>query len=194
MKVCISSLFAAPLGVHHIEYLAACKELGDLHLAIVNNDKQVLIKGSCPFQSERERFNIVSELKCVDCVVLAIDSDGGVSETLRKIVHDYTLIYGILDKFTGEAQKLDFFFAKGGGDRKSESELPVKEVETCKELGIKIVFGVGSYEKTGASSSSLSMAFKWHKEKYKEEILGELLKEKFGINSVEELEKWIRCC
>lgn len=161
MKIIISSGFFGPVGVHHIKYLKAAKALGNLHIVILNRDYQVDLKGSCPFQDEEERFNILSELKCVDRVILSIDKDGGVADTLEHLVNNYETAYHQLDIFTGNKSDIQWIFAKGG-DRTGRSKLPAKEVETADRLGIRLIFGVGGKEKEGASSSSLSKAFRWY--------------------------------
>jgi len=164
MKAIICSGHFNPLGVHHIKYLQDAKSRGDMLFVIVNSDEQIKLRGSCPFQDENERIKIVESLGCVDQVYLAIDKDGGISDTLEKIVSKYESVYSTLDVFTGCKQNIEWYFAKGGGDRKSRDELPIKEVETADRLGISLIFGVGGIEKSGASSSSLSNAFRWYLE------------------------------
>jgi cytidyltransferase-like protein len=112
-----------------VEYLEKAKELGDYLVVIVNNDLQRAIKGSKEFMDEDERMQIVAALRCVDEVVLSIDTDSTVCQTLA-LVHPN-------------------IFAKGG-DRFS-SEIP--ESPICKELGITIQDGLG--EKIQSSSSIL---------------------------------------
>lgn len=162
MKGIICSGHFNPLGAHHVKYLQDAKSRGDMLFVIVNSDKQIKLRGSCPFQDEQERIKIVESLGCVDQVYLAIDKDGGISETLEKIISKYEFVYSTLDVFTGGKQNIEWYFAKGGGDRKSRDELPIKEVEMADRLGISLIFGVGGIEKSGASSSSLSKAFKWY--------------------------------
>lgn len=162
MKAIVCSGHFNPLGLHHVKYLQDAKSRGDMLFVIVNSDEQIKLRGSCPFQDENERIKIVESLGCVDQVYLAIDKDGGISETLEKIVSKYEFVYSTLDVFTGDKQDIEWYFAKGGGDRKSRDELPVKEVETADRLGVSLIFGVGGIEKSGASSSSLSKAFRWY--------------------------------
>jgi cytidyltransferase-like protein len=128
IKVAASGYFN-PLHKGHVEYLEKAKELGDYLVVIVNNDLQRAIKGSKEFMDEDERMQIVAALRCVDEVVLSIDTDSTVCQTLA-LVHPN-------------------IFAKGG-DRFS-SEIP--ESPICKELGITIQDGLG--EKIQSSSSIL---------------------------------------
>ena len=116
--VAVSGYFN-PLHIGHIEYLRAARLLGTKLVVIVNNDTQVKLKGSKLFMDEKERTEIVAELKPVDEVILAIDKDRSVCKTL-------------------EFLKPDIF--ANGGDRTNDN---IPEVATCKKLGIKMVFGVG---------------------------------------------------
>ena len=133
MKIVTSGYFD-PLHVGHIECLELAKELGDELIVIVNSDYQTRLKKSKSFMSEQDRMKIVSSLKCVDKVFLSIDKDKTQCESLRYLNPD--------------------IFAKGG-DRTSD-EIP--EAKICKEMGIKIVDGLGkkirsSSEYTGLKES-----------------------------------------
>lgn len=122
--------FFDPIHVGHIEYLERAKSLGNKLIVIVNSDKQAILKKGKPFMLAKERIQIVKALRCVDEVVEAIDEDGTVCETLRKIKPD--------------------IFAKGG-DR-FVTEIP--ESKVCKELGITIIDGLG--EKIQSSSNLIA--------------------------------------
>lgn len=160
MKIGLCSLHSNPLGQHTLRYLQCSKDLCDLLVVIVNSDKQVLLKGSCPFQPEEERLAIVRGLKCVDAVHLAIDDDSSVSKTIEQIVSDYTFTYNTLDGMFGKKRPVDFEFYKGGDRSPSDNPLPSQELEACNRLGVTVKYGVGG-GKTGSSSSSLSGAFRW---------------------------------
>ena len=73
---------------------------------------------------EQERIEIIKALRYADEVVLAIDKDGSVIESLKMIAK----------KYPGE-----LYFAKGG-DRHSGN---IPEVEVCEEFDIKIVNNIG---------------------------------------------------
>lgn len=120
MKTICTSGYFNPLHKGHVEYLEKAKSLGDKLIVIVNNDNQRLLKGSKPFMDEQERITIVKALRCVDEVVLSIDKDATVCETLRMLKPN--------------------IFAKGG-DRFS-NEIP--EAKVCMELGIEMVDGLGN--------------------------------------------------
>jgi cytidyltransferase-like protein len=119
MKVVCTSGYFNPLHKGHIEYLQKARQLGDYLVVIVNNDKQRELKGSKAFMDQNERMAIVSALRCVNGVVLSIDTDSTVCKTLELV------------KPT--------IFAKGG-DRFS-NEIP--EAEVCRRLNIEMVDGLG---------------------------------------------------
>lgn len=124
-RVVIVSGYFNPLHIGHINLFRGAKELGDVLVAIINNDKQVGLKGSREFMPENERVEIIKALKYADKVMLAIDDDGSVCKSLEAVAKEYS--------------ESELFFAKGG-DRNSDN-IPEKEV--CKKLEIKIVDGVG---------------------------------------------------
>ena len=118
MKTVAISGYFNPLHVGHVRYITEASKLGDL-IVIVNSDLQVDLKGSVPFQSENERAEIISAIKGVKEVIIAIDSDSSVCNTLAFIAPD--------------------IFAKGG-DRTIDN-IPEKEI--CDELGIQMIFNCG---------------------------------------------------
>lgn len=109
-----------PLHKGHVEYLEKAKSLGDKLVVIVNSDHQRAIKGSKEFMDENERMLIVKALRCVDEVILSVDKDGTVCESLKLVKPN--------------------IFAKGG-DRFA-SEIP--EAKVCNELNITMVDGLGN--------------------------------------------------
>lgn len=141
-KVVITSGFFNPLHIGHINLIREAKSLGDFLVVIVNNDNQVKIKGSIPFMPEQERIEIIRALRYADDVVLSIDKDGSVAESLRMVAKLYP----------GE-----LFFAKGG-DR-NVSNIPEGEKMACEEFKIKIINGVGG-DKVQSSSWLLNNASK----------------------------------
>lgn len=125
-KVVCASGYFNPLHKGHVEYLEKAKELGDYLIVIVNSDKQRALKASKEFMHEDERMAIVAALRCVDEVILSIDEDTTVCNTLRLVQ--------------------PHIFAKGG-DRTID-EIPENKV--CKEIGAQMVDGLG--EKVQSSS------------------------------------------
>ena len=121
-----------PIHIGHIEYLELAKKLGDKLIVIVNSDAQAIMKKGSPFMPEKERMEIVKSLRCVDEVVLSIDTDQSQCKTLEMLKPN--------------------IFAKGG-DRYA-SEIP--ETPTCKKHGIKIIDGLGA--KIQSSSTLIAKA------------------------------------
>lgn len=142
-KIVITSGFFNPLHAGHINLIREAKKLGDFLVVIVNSDKQVKIKGSVPFMLEQERIKIVKALRYADDVILSVDKDGSVIESLKMVAK----------KYPGE-----LFFAKGG-DRNVDN-IPEKDV--CAELKITIVNGVGG-DKIQSSSRLIKTAGKLSK-------------------------------
>ncbi len=132
--VAVSGYFN-PLHVGHLDMIERAKKLGEILVVIVNNDKQVKLKGSAPFMSLNDRLKIMSSLRLVDEVYVAIDTDKTVCKSLAKL-------------------KPDIF--ANGGDRKSLGDVP--EYDICQKYNIKMVDGLG--RKIRASSKLISQANK----------------------------------
>lgn len=119
LTVVATSGYFDPLHVGHIEYLEKAKSLGDKLIVIVNSDEQAKLKKGKSFMTEGDRLKIIKSLRCVDEAFIAIDTNSSVSRSLRLCV--------------------PHIFANGG-DR-SEEEIP--EAQTCRELRIEMVDGLG---------------------------------------------------
>ena len=128
--VAVSGYFN-PLHIGHIRMFEQAKKLGTKLLVILNNDKQVKLKGSVPFMDEKERMEIIKALKAIDEVILSIDKDKTVCKTLKLIK--------------------PHIFANGG-DRKLDN---IPEVDICKEINCKMIFNIGRGGKIQSSSSLL---------------------------------------
>lgn len=119
IRVCVSG-YMDPMTVGHLEYMKLASELGDKLVVIINNDEQARMKKGSPFMPAKERAEIVRAVRWVDEVVIAIDKDRTVCETLRLVRPD---------KFCN------------GGDQNNET---IPEVVVCNELGIELVDGLGT--------------------------------------------------
>ena len=128
-KVVAVSGYFDPIHVGHLEMLTLAKKLGDKLIVIVNSDEQAKLKKGKAFMSAQDRAIIIKHLRMVDDVVIAVDKDGTVNETLRLI-------------------KPDIF--ANGGDR-NFGEAPEKELQ--KEWDLELVDGLG---KKIRSSSDLT--------------------------------------
>lgn len=135
MKLVIVSGFFNPLHGGHLDMIEAAAKLGDRLLVVVNNDVQQMIKKDKIILPEQNRYRLITALRDVDEIMLAIDQDPTVIETLRIIAQ------------THPYDKLIF---ANGGDRDSEKAIP--ETEVCREFNIEMVFGVGGMNKADSST------------------------------------------
>ena len=140
MRVVVISGFFNPIHSGHLDYIKAASELGNYLVVIVNNDKQVELKGSIPFMNEKERMRIASAIKGVDRAVLSVDTGGSVIETLKAIHNEYSVDY-FFDSMT---------FANGGDRNKGNSP----EEKYCKRKEIRTAYNTGG-KKTQSSSELL---------------------------------------
>lgn len=127
MKRIIVSGYFNPLHVGHLEMMENGRGLGDYLIVIINNDQQQLIKKGKVIIPEQDRLRIVQALSVVDEVILSVDSDPTVRQSIRKIAEKYPgdeLIFG------------------NGGDRNSQVAVP--ETGVCDEYGIKMVFDLAA--------------------------------------------------
>jgi cytidyltransferase-like protein len=125
-KAIMVSGYFNPLHKGHLEYFNNAKALCDELFVIVNSDYQRELKGSKPFQDEKERLLIVSNIKAVDKAVLSVDKDRTVCESIRML-------------FTRYGKDYDLAFANGG-DQNNET---IPEIPVCKELGVALIDGLG---------------------------------------------------
>jgi len=128
-----------PLHVGHVRMFQKARKLGDKLVVILNNDNWLTKKKGHCFMPQEERKEILEALASVDEVVLTKHprnpKDMSVCRELSKIRPD--------------------IFANGGDRHKKN----IPEVATCKEIGCRMVFGVGRGGKIQSSS--------WLLEKYK---------------------------
>ena len=125
-KAVIVSGYFNPIHKGHLEYFKNAKQHADFLFVIVNSDLQRKLKGSKPFQDEKERMIIVNSIKGVDEAILSIDKDRTVCETIKKIAQEY-------------GQEFSLAFANGG-DQNNDT-IPEKPV--CEQLGVKLIDGLG---------------------------------------------------
>ena len=138
-KVVITSGYFNPIHPGHIECLELCKDLWDELRVIVNSDKQAKDKTGKEnvFQDENFRMKVTSSIKPVDEVILSIDQDWSVCESIKHTAKLIRAKYGNDTKI---------IFGKWG-DRFSWN---IPEVQACKELNIEIRDGL--WAKTHNSS------------------------------------------
>lgn len=133
ITVAIAGGFDPLNGSGHLTHIQEARKLGDRLVVILSRNDQLVAKGNkaagtfYPFIADR--IAILKELRSVDEVVVNTDPDNTCAETLRMVNPD--------------------IFAKGGDY--TLLNLPLKEVEVCRELEIQIVFHVGSPKTTSSS-------------------------------------------
>lgn len=127
MKVVIVSGFFNPLHGGHLDMIEAAAKMGDRLVVIVNNDEQQLLKKGKIILDQDNRTRLIRALRDVDEVVLSIDNDPPVINTLEFLANQYH----------GE----ELIFANGG-DRDSMKAIP--ETDVCNKYGIELKFGVGT--------------------------------------------------
>jgi len=120
--VAVSGGFDPP-HIGHINLFKEAKKLGTKLVVILNNDNWVMAKKGYVFMPQKERKALIESIKFVDKVILTSHpkrpKDMSVSKELIKL-------------------KPDIF--ANGGDRTKKN---IPEVEVCKKIGCKMVFGVG---------------------------------------------------
>lgn len=119
-KIVVASGYFNPLHIGHIEYLEKSKELGDILVVIVNNDKQTRLKKGQVLISANDRVRVVRALECVDLVIESVDEDRTVCKTLQALHPD--------------------IFTNGG----DQFNTCIPEAEICEKLGIKMIDGLGA--------------------------------------------------
>lgn len=125
-KAIIVSGYFNPLHKGHLELFNKAKEVGDLLIVIVNNDKQREMKGSKFFMDEEERIQIIRALSIVDMAWISVDEDSTQNATLKVMV----------DKFYG-SMKLAF---ANGGDQNNDT---IPEANICRQYDIELIDGLG---------------------------------------------------
>tara|TARA_R110000824_G_scaffold244813_6_gene433792 strand:- start:390 stop:905 length:516 start_codon:yes stop_codon:yes gene_type:complete len=111
-----------PVHAGHIRMIRDAANFGDV-IVIANSDDWLFRKKGFVFMSFDQRAEILNAIKGVILVDSVDDMDGTVCEAIRR--HEPT------------------FFANGGDRRKTNTP----EVDVCKELEIKLLWGVGGDKK-----------------------------------------------
>jgi cytidyltransferase-like protein len=136
-RIAIVSGYFNPIHIGHLRMIKAARELAPHLLVIVNNDKQQLIKKGRILMTEDDRHSIVAELRCVDEAFVAVDDDGTVVASLRRVRELYP--------------DAELLFCNGG-DRSHAEDVPSAETHLTAEIGLQMVYGVGGEDKSDSSS------------------------------------------
>jgi len=118
-----------PIHIGHLRNIQEACKLGDRLIVILTRDDQLIEKKGYVFMAYAERKEILEGIRGVSMVVENIDQDRTCNLSLRHYKPDV--------------------FAKGG-DTWDAMNLP--EAETCTNLGINMMFGIGGIEKVQSSS------------------------------------------
>lgn len=135
MKIVIVSGYFNPLHGGHLDMIEAAAAMGDRLVVIVNNDIQQMRKKDKIILPEQNRMRLMRALRDVDEVVLSIDQDQTIVETLEHVARQYP--------------DDELLFANGG-DRDSEKEVP--EADVCHRYNIEMIFDAGGTEKADSST------------------------------------------
>lgn len=123
MNVGIVSGYFNPLHYGHVEYINGAKNCSDVLICIVNNDQQVILKGSQPFMDEQHRAKILSNLKSVDEVFISID---------KKDTTQCASLTHLRTKYPDD--EITFF---NSGDRRGDN-VDTRESDVCRACGIRV--------------------------------------------------------
>ncbi len=135
MKIVFISGYFNPLHGGHLDLIEGAAALGDRLIVIINNDKQQIIKKGKIILDEQNRVRLLKALRLVDEVILAVDSDPTVINTVKGIAI---------------AHPDDELIFAQGGDRDSDKVNP--ETEVCRKYNIEVVYGVGGTNKADSST------------------------------------------
>ena len=126
MNAVIVSGYFNPLHRGHLELFNNARRKGTELWVIVNSDFQRQLKGSKEFMDENERLEIIRALEVVDKAFISVDKDSTQCETLSTLSNFFSYDYSLA-------------FANGG----DQSNKSIPEAKVCKELGIKLIDGLG---------------------------------------------------
>jgi cytidyltransferase-like protein len=128
-RVVVCSGYMSPPHRGHIEYMKRSKDLAGPEgrlIVILNNDSQAVLKHGYSFMPIEDRVAIVESLRFVDEVVVSIDTDRTVIQTLTMLC-------------ARELGSRPTHFTNAG-DQTNDS---IPEAEVCRTHGIQLVDGLG---------------------------------------------------
>ena len=136
--VAVSGYFD-PLTRNHINHFYMAKLMGDYLVVILSKDEDIVRKRlttdlkNAQVWTLEERIDILKHLNMVNEVVVSVDTDGSVAETLKLVKPN--------------------IFAKGYS--RYPSNMPEQEIKACQEIGCRIVYNVGGHVNETHSSDIL---------------------------------------
>lgn len=142
-----------PVHKGHIELIEKASKFGDV-CVILNHDEWLTKKKGKPFMEFAERRFIMEHIKGVRHVIAQLDDDTTVCKTIKYIVETARKHFtkgGHI--YNSQMMPYDAFLFGNGGDR---AKLNTPEVDTCIELGVGLVWGLG--DKIQSSSELIKQA------------------------------------
>lgn len=136
-RASIVSGYFNPLHPGHLDLFEAARARTGYVVVIVNNDVQQMLKKAKVIQSEADRLRIVRSLRTVDDALLAVEDGPGMDGSFDRVRAAYP------------DTELEFC---NGGDRADIDSLPVEEAEAARRNDIRLVYGIGGFEKVDSSS------------------------------------------
>jgi glycerol-3-phosphate cytidylyltransferase/D-beta-D-heptose 7-phosphate kinase/D-beta-D-heptose 1-phosphate adenosyltransferase len=136
-RASVVSGYFNPLHPGHLDLFEAARARTGYLVVIVNNDVQQVLKKGKVIQPEADRVRIVRSLRVVDDALLAVEDGPGMDGSFDVVRAAYP------------DTELEFC---NGGDRKDLDSLPTEEVEAARRNDIRLVYGVGGFEKVDSSS------------------------------------------
>ena len=132
-----------PVHIGHVRLFQEAKKLGDELVVVINNDNWKRQKRKHVFMPDNERKEIIEAFTCVDKVIITKHpknpqgpKEMSVSKELQKI--------------------RPHIFANGGDRNEEDAKNPNSslyyDIETCRRLGIEMVFNIGHGGKVQSSS------------------------------------------
>ncbi len=129
-----------PIHIGHVRLFERARVLGDRLVVILNNDNWLRAKKHHIFMPEAERAEVIRGLRAVDEVFvtkhLPNPADMSVAAELAELKPD--------------------IFANGGDRNERDAADPVsslyRDINTCKKLGIDMIFNIGDGGKIQSSS------------------------------------------
>lgn len=132
-KVVATCGYFDPLHDGHRSHFKAARALGDKLVVITHPDELCIKKKGWYFKKLADRVQDLLDEPDVDDVIVSIDHDGTVAETLKMVKPK--------------------IFAKGGDRNPEDKPIPQSEIDACEEIGCKIVYNVGEPKRPEWSST-----------------------------------------
>jgi glycerol-3-phosphate cytidylyltransferase/D-beta-D-heptose 7-phosphate kinase/D-beta-D-heptose 1-phosphate adenosyltransferase len=136
-RASVVSGYFNPLHPGHLDLFDAARAQTGYLVVIVNNDVQQVLKKGKVIQPEADRLRIVRSLRMVDDVLLAVEDGPGMDgsfDLVRAAYPDSELVFC------------------NGGDRTDLDTLPAEEVAAATRNDIRLVYGVGGFDKSDSST------------------------------------------